>query len=88
MRGTPYPPYVRTDDERRRWDWATLIALAMNAQAVDAGSAYPFPDQTFVFHTTRALYTDESLTLGTADEFLSDLKSAVELGLVPANREI
>jgi len=87
VRGTPYPPYVQTDEQRRRWDWATLIALGINKQAVDAGSAYSFPDMTFVWHETRAIYQDGMFTTGTAEEFEAGLQTAVEAGLVPRRGE-
>src|SRR4051794_38322355 len=81
VRGVPFPPYV-SDEQQLRWNWATLIALATNWVAVQGGSAYPYPDMTFVWTETRAIYSDETLTLGSREEYESDRRRAESNGLI------
>jgi hypothetical protein len=78
VRGTPYPPYVSSTEERLRWDQATLVALATSAAHEEAGQA----DLAFVWHTSRAIYNDPEFATGTAEELASMVDDAVELGFL------
>ncbi len=81
VRGTPYPAYVLTDDERRRWDFATLLAIAHS----DLGSGRL--DPAFVWQTTRSLYRAQEFETGTQAQFEEAFAEAVEWGLVEPRTE-
>ena len=49
--GTPYPPYVRTAEDRARWDICLKTATAISELCEPSGVA----DSQFVWFTTRAL---------------------------------
>lgn len=77
VRGTPYPPYVTSAGDRRRWDWSTLIALGMSrAYSID------HPDNTFIWFTTRSIYENPVYEMGTPAEFEEDVVAAIEHGLI------
>lgn len=76
--GTPYPPYVIGAEARRKWNWSKLVAIAISARNEPSAA----PDSTFVWHTTRGLYNDPSLAVGSAAEYEADLAQAREAGLV------
>jgi hypothetical protein len=77
VRGTPYPPYVISAEELRRWDWSTLLALGLSrAHSID------HPDNTFIWFTTRSIYENPVYEVGTEAEFEEDVVAAVEYGLI------
>ena len=83
VRGTPYPPYVETQEQRRRWNWATLVAAATSRQ--EGGAA----DDAFAWQITRTIYADESFVAdGSEQDFRSALEEARSLGLVPDESEL
>ena len=63
--GTPYPPYVRTDEERRRWDVCVEGAVAYSELCEPGGVA----DSQFVWYFTRSIYKSDIPT-GTPDDEL------------------
>jgi hypothetical protein len=68
VRGTPYPPYVISEEERRRWDWSTLLALGMSRVYSN-----DHPDNTFIWFSTRSIYENPVYEMGTPAEFEEDV---------------
>lgn len=60
----PYPPYVQTESDTRRWDAAYGIAEGLSRLFEESGE----PDARWVWYTTRALYNDSSTPTGDGDE--------------------
>lgn len=56
----PYPPYVQTASDTKRWDAAYGIAEGLSRQFEPDGE----PDPVWVWNTTRALYHDRSIPTG------------------------
>jgi hypothetical protein len=78
VRGTPYPPYVQTERQRRRWNWANLIAAGLSMQG--SGGI----DNAFVWQTARSIYQDETFADdGTESDFEDAVLQARAAGLVP-----
>lgn len=50
-----YPPYVRSSEERERWDVCEEIAKGTSRLHEASGKS----DPTFVWYTTRSLYCSE-----------------------------
>ena len=53
--GTPYPPYVRTAEDRARWDICLKTATAMSELCEPSGVA----DSQYVWFTTRSFYKSD-----------------------------
>ena len=53
--GTPYPPYVRTLEDRARWDICLKTATAMSELCEPSGAA----DSQYVWFTTRSFYKSD-----------------------------
>lgn len=79
MRGTPFPPYVQSDEQRRRWDQCVLLTLALCA----ANGADPGVTATFLVLFVRAVYHDATYTTGTAEELAEMKEMALRAGLIP-----
>jgi len=62
----PYPPWVQTPEELRRWDAAYGIAEGLSKLYEESGE----PDPRWVWYTTRALYNDTSIP--TTDETVQE----------------
>lgn len=60
----PYPPYVQTESDTRRWDAAYGIAEGLSRLFEESGEA----DARWVWYTTRALYNERSIATGDGDE--------------------
>lgn len=54
----PYPPYVQSAAERRRWDVCAQLATHASALHESSGNA----DPRFVWYATRGLYTSDTPT--------------------------
>jgi hypothetical protein len=63
--GTPYPPYVRTSEERRRWDICLRTATAMSELCEPSGVA----NSQYVWFMTRSFYKS-GIPTGTPDDEL------------------
>jgi len=84
VRGTPYPPYVETAEQRRRWNLATLAAIAHSA-AFETDRPY---DSTYVWHAARGMYGDASFVDDATDQdFATALSQARARGLIPRLHE-
>ena len=79
VRGTPFPPYVNTDEERRRWDQSTLLAIGLSAR-YEEHKAY---DAVFVLYTTRWFYRKPEMELWPREDLVRMKAEAAALGLVP-----
>jgi hypothetical protein len=78
VRGTPYPPYVQSGDQRRRWNWAHLIAAGMSMSGSGA------VDTAFLWDTAHSIYNDETFVDdGTDEDFASAVTQARDAGLIP-----
>ena len=72
--GTPYPPYVRTAEDRDRWDICLKTARAMSELCEPSGVA----DTQYVWFMTRSFYKsdiptgDPSDALGYDEEHRTD----------------
>lgn len=84
VRGTPYPPYVLGEEKRRRWDQATLIAIATAAQFEEDGQF----DTTFVWHAARSIYQDPKVEPWSEAELAEAEAGAVGAGVIePRQRD-
>jgi hypothetical protein len=77
-RGAPYPPFVKNDDQRRRWDEATSIALKVSA----ANELNGPKDTQFVFYMTRHIYENPIYTTASLEEQAEMIRDAQKLGLI------
>ncbi len=59
VRGTPFPPYVVTEQDRRRWDQAILMAIELSGP-FEGGKAY---DAAFIVGATRSIYRNRKIEL-------------------------
>ena len=75
----PYPPYVQTDEERRRWRLVTCSALLVYGYKV--GQALSSGDRALIWYAQRALFQSD---LATGDGDLADYQRTwlVDLGLL------
>ena len=80
--GTPYPPYIQTEDEKLRWNWCALVAAGI---AADQEPEDPAARSAFIIPAIRTYYNEPTITCGEDERlaFEASLAEARALGIVP-----
>jgi hypothetical protein len=69
--GGGYPSGITTIDERRRWNQARLVALAL------ARTSEPdMPNTEFIYRTARSIYGATEFAAGTEEELAAEIADA------------
>jgi len=76
---SPYPPYVRGEEQRRRWRLVTAAALLVYGYTV--GDSLDHGDRLLIWYTQRALFSSDAET-GEGDLSEDQRAWLADLGLV------